>query len=84
MKLVLDDIRFSHKGFFIEKITKLSEKKLAEIEQKLTENIKSVEWANIDDIGFLSVSWIGLFGCYKAEEQKAVIDTLNKILKNVK
>lgn len=81
MKITIDDINFHIYGFICEKITKATNKQFEKLEELLTEQIQSVNWSNIDDLGCLTVSWLGMNGCYKQEEKEIVCDILNKVFK---
>ena len=81
--LTANDIQFSPKGFYIAAIKNASDKKLSKLEDILSEQLFPVEWANIDDLGYLSVSWRqSHFLTHTQEEQ--VCKIINSIFKTRK
>jgi hypothetical protein len=78
MKLTIEDIEFGMYGFMVRKVKKLSDKKLTAIEDSLDE-IHAVLYANIDDMGCLSVSWCNTQDLTE-EEKKTVLRKLLEII----
>ena len=79
MKINLSDIDVTTCGFSVEKIKKLSDKKLNQLDKKLSEEVRSVNWTSIDDMGHLVVSWIHSVWLEDEQKQK-ICDILNELL----
>ena len=80
IKLTTKDVKHHIKGFYVEKITKSSDGKLSKLEELLAENIASVDWANIDDLQYLCVSWTQTI-CVDNEQEQSILNILNKLYK---
>lgn len=78
--LTIDDIDFNMYGFSINKIKRASDKKLNTLMDELSENVVSVSWTNVDDMGILSVRWLSTM--FISDEQKQeTIKVLNKLFR---
>lgn len=81
MKINVGDLKFNIYGFSCEKIKKMSDKKLMELEDELSEKIYTVHWVNIDDMNYLSVSW-SLIQDISEKEKNIIVEILNNIILN--
>jgi len=83
MAIKKEDIVFSIYGFSVSCITKATDSKLNKLEEQLSESICSVEWANIDDLQYLTVSWIHT-KILTEEQTEKLLSILNKLFKPTK
>jgi len=61
-------------------ITKATDRKLSSLEEKLSEKVCMVEWANVEDAGHLAVSfarWI----THTPEKKETIIKIINSMFK---
>lgn len=74
MEILMTDIEETHGGFSCTKIEHLSDTQLTELEQQLSEGVRSVSWANTEEHRHLVVSWSGgrITKMTDAEKQKVV------------
>lgn len=80
MSIKLDDINFNIQGFIVPAIKKATDAKLRRLEEELTDTLYQTNWANIDDLQCLSVSWTNTHWL-NDEEKKTVCAVLNKLFK---
>lgn len=76
-----EDVFFWWGGFSCEKIKRASSKELDEIEDMLTQEFShryGVDFANVEEMGYLQVSWRDKF-TFSEKEKQSVIKILNSI-----
>jgi len=82
MKLIIDDINFNGTGFICQKIKRATDNKLLKLDEKLAAIGKKIDWSNIDDFGFLSVSYYEFDYLYNDKgNQQNICNILNKLFK---
>lgn len=74
-KISLSDIIFGTRGLHCEKITNLNDEQLGKLEDDISEIVGSVEYANIEEMGYLVIEW-KKWNIDKKDEQ-AVCEILN-------
>jgi hypothetical protein len=76
----ITDIDDSLKGFSCEKIKRLNDSQLLKFEDKLNEKLKiSTLYANIDDLGFLTVQYNQIHGDLTDSEKEIIVEILKSL-----
>ena len=79
MHITINDINFNIHGFMCPKIKKIAEEKLIIIDRTLSKKITSVDYVNMDDMGFLTVGWENIQNIDEDKKQK-IVKIINEVL----